>query len=382
MKTKKIHISKSVKSELWSTFKQEIKPKTPDPPLEFIYSKSFNREACDVCDSPLEFSEEGFLICTGSTCGITYKNILDHSAEWRFYGAEDSHSSDPTRCGMPINPLLQESSFGCKVMNYGSCSYDMRKIKRYTEWQSMPYKEKSQYDDFQTITTMAKNANIPQIIIDTAMQYHKKISDSNMSFRGNNRDGVLASSIYLSCKKHGFPRDTNEIASMFHLDLTSVTRGCKSAMAIINNLEFELDESERTNWCRTNSLDFVERYCSKLNINQELTKLCMFISKIVETQNLMPANTPNAICAGIIYFVSNICGLNISKRDINRVSEMSEVTINKCFKLLEAHQATLIPASIMAKYAKTTASTTSTPAQSRPSSPLPIHKTITVAVST
>ena len=27
----------------------------------------------------------------------------------------------------------------------------MRKIRRYTDWQSMPYKEKSQYEEFQKI---------------------------------------------------------------------------------------------------------------------------------------------------------------------------------------------------------------------------------------
>jgi hypothetical protein len=76
----------------------------------------------------------------------------------------------------------------------------------------------------------------------------------------------------------------------------------------------------------------------------------------VEKKNLMPANVPNAICAGIIYFVSQSCGLNVNKKDIKNVSEISEVTINKCYKLLEAHQATLIPASIIAKYNSANAS--------------------------
>ena len=74
-----------------------------------------------------------------------------HSAEWRYYGADDNQNSDPTRCGMPVNPLLKESSYGCKVICQGSTTYEMRKIRRYTEWQSMPYKEKSQYDEFQRL---------------------------------------------------------------------------------------------------------------------------------------------------------------------------------------------------------------------------------------
>ena len=48
-------------------------------------------------------------------CGIIYKEVLDHSAEWRYYGAGDNKSSNPTRCGIPIDPLLEVSSYGCKV---------------------------------------------------------------------------------------------------------------------------------------------------------------------------------------------------------------------------------------------------------------------------
>ena len=103
--------------------------------------------------------------------------MLASSAEWWYYGADDSQNADPTRCGMPINPLLEESSYGCKVICGSGSSYEMRKIKRYTEWQSMPYKEKSHYDEFQRIITLGQNAGLPKLIIDDAMIYHKKISE-------------------------------------------------------------------------------------------------------------------------------------------------------------------------------------------------------------
>ena len=81
------------------------------------------------------------MTCTNNDCGIIYKDVIDSSAEWRFYGVDDNSMSDPTRCGMPINPLLLESSYGCRVINSSNASYEMRKIRRYTEWQSMPIKK-------------------------------------------------------------------------------------------------------------------------------------------------------------------------------------------------------------------------------------------------
>lgn len=306
-------------------------------------------EKCKCCDSKLALSQEGFMTCTNKKCGVLYKNILDLGAEWRYYGADDNQSRDPTRCGMPTNPLLKESSFGCRVICPYGASYEMRKIKRYTDWQSMPYKEKSQYDEFQKITIRANHAGIPKMIIEDAMRYHKKISEAK-TFRGLNRDGIIAASIYVSSRINKYPRTAKEIASIFHLDNTSATRGCKNAIAIINDIEHELTNEEKTTLCNTTPASFIDRYCSRLNINQELTKLCLFIAHRIETNNYIPENTPHSIAAGIVYFVSQICNLNISKHDVHNISEISEVTINKCNKKLDLLKDRLIPGAILKKY--------------------------------
>ena len=213
---------------------------------------------------------------------------------------------------MPVNPLLKESSYGCKVICQGATTYEMRKIRRYTEWQSMPYKEKSQYDEFQRITIIAHNAGISKIIIDEALRYHKKISE-HKTFRGLNRDGIIAASIYISCRTNDCPRTAKEIATIFNLDNTSATKGCKNAIAIINEIECEMTNKDKTTLCKTKPEDFIDRYCSKLNINQELTKCCKFVALRIQKNNLIPENTPHSIAAGIIYFIGQTCNLNCSK---------------------------------------------------------------------
>jgi transcription initiation factor TFIIB len=318
--------------------------------VECVYNlSSGNREVCDICQSSLVITDDGFATCTNPKCSIIYKDILDYSAEWRFYGADDNQMTDPTRCGMPVNPLLLESSYGCKVLCEGASSYEMRKIRRYTEWQSMPYAEKALYDEFERIKNTASNAGIPKMIIDCALRYHKKISE-HKTFRGQNRDGIISASIYISCRMNDCPRTPKEIASIFHLNNKSATKGCKHALAIINELECNLDNSEKTNFEKTKPNAFIERYCSPLNMNLELTKLCIFVAMCIEQNNLIPENTPHAIAAGIIYFVSQVCNLNITKKDVNRISQISEVTINKCFKKLETIKTQLIPPSIVQKY--------------------------------
>lgn len=337
------------KKHLWNQFETEIQTDVKIP-IECLYRTIGNRESCELCNFSLAFSDEGFLTCTNNKCGIIYKDLVDHTAEWRYYGADDNQNGDPTRCGMPINPLLQESSYGCKILYNGLMTYEMRKIRRYTEWQSMPYKEKSQYDEFQLITTMANNAGIPKMIIDDAVRYHKKISEYKQTFRGDNRDGILAASIYIACRINKLPRTAKEIANIFHLDITSSTKGCKNAVTIINNIEQDMENNEKTDLGITRPEAFIERFCSKLNINMELTKLCKFIAMKIEKQNVMPENTPHSIAAGVVYFISQLCCLNVTKKEIRSVSEISEVTINKCFKKLDKIKDTLIPDVIIKKY--------------------------------
>ena len=250
---------------------------------------------------------------------------------------------------MSINPLLKQSSFGCRVICDYKSNYEMQKIRRYTEWQAMPYKEKSQYEEFQRITIMAQQSGIPKIIIDDAMRYHKKVSEQK-TFRGLNRDGIIAASIYIACRDNNYPRTAKEIATMFNLDDTSATKGCKNATLIINEMEAGMVNNDKTILCKMKPESFINRYCSKLNINNELTKLCLFISVKIDKNNWIAENTPHAIAAGIIYFISNICKLNITKQEVHKISNISEVTINKCFKKLIEKQKDLIPSVILNKY--------------------------------
>jgi len=353
-KKKQINLSFVDKNNLWSIFDQDVKQsattENANTEVEVVYETGKNESGlCGLCNSVLMIMEDGFPTCTNVSCGIIYKNTLDYSPEWRFFGADDKHSNDPTRCGNPINPLLVESSFGCKLLCNTKTSYEMKKISKWTSWQSMPHKEKALYDEFQFITIMAQNAGIPKIFIDDAMVIHKDISEQKM-FRGMNRDGIKSASIYISCRLNGCPRTAHEIAEIFKLDKTSATKGCSMAVNILSNIERSISAEHQTDLCTTTPSSFIERYCSLLFVNAELTVLAKFIANKIEKNNIITDNTPHAIAAGIVYFVAQTCGLSITKNDIYLKCGVSEVTINKCFKKMDSIKLDLIPKCILDKY--------------------------------
>ena len=332
-----------------SAKKQSAAPTKTAFDFEFENPGDNDNDLCYACKSVLIIMEDGFPTCTNNKCGIIYRHTLDYSPEWRYFGADDKNANDSTRCGNPINPLLQESSFGCKVLCSSKSSYEMKKIRKWTEWQSMPHKEKSLYDVFQYITVMAQNSGIPKIFIDEAMVIYKDISEQKI-FRGLNRDGIKAASIYISCRLNGCPRTSHEISEIFKLDKASATNGCSMAMGILNNLERNDEHSQKNELCSTTPSMFIERYCSKLNIPSELMMLSKFVATKLEKMNCISHNTPYSIAAGIIYFIAQNCNLNISKMDIKQICGVSEPTINKCYKKMEAIKDQLIPSCILQKY--------------------------------
>jgi transcription initiation factor TFIIB len=355
-KKKKQSISSEQKRNLWATYEKDKTNKTtgPDKEMECVYEKE-NREVtnvCEDCNGPLRIMDDGLPTCMSASCGRIFTDVLDYSPEWRYFGSEDKNANDPSRCGNPINPLLEQSSYGCKVLCSPKCSYEMKKIRQWIEWQSMPHREKSLYDEFQFITIMAVNAGIPKIFIDSAMAIHKDISEQKI-FRGLNRDGIKAASIYISCRLNGCPRTSHEIAEIFHLDKASATNGCSMATNILNNIDRGEKSAIRSDdLCATTPSAFIERYCSKLSMSQELIMVAKFVAAKLEQGNLINDNTPHSIAAGIIYFVAENCRLNMSKTDIRQVCNVSEVTINKCYKKMEAMKDQILPKTIVDKYTK------------------------------
>ena len=132
------------------------------------------------------------------------------------------------------------------------------------------------------------------------MRQHKNLSEMK-TFRGSNRDGIIAASVYVAGRIHNYPRTAKEIATIFNLDTTSATKGCKNAVNLLNKMEKD-NTIVKTRFHQTTPTAFIERYCSKLNINKELTMLCKFVAKKIENKHLIPENTPHSVAAGIVYF--------------------------------------------------------------------------------
>jgi transcription initiation factor TFIIB len=300
-------------------------------------------EICISCKSNCDFKlEDGYKWC--NLCGENNGIQIDTSAEWRYYGSEDSKSSDPTRCGMPVNGLLYNMSCGTMISSRGN-SQEVKRLRTIHKYITSNYNDRAILSIFENLTIVASNNNINPIIVDYAKKIYKDIRDIKIS-RGINRDALVAVCLMASLNINNVSRSQKEIAEIFDIDQSHITQGRKKLLElnnyIKNNLIYKINITTPDN--------FIPRFCSSLQIEYKYIELMKLICKKIIKLPDISENTPPAIAAGIIYFISYLCNLNISKKNVSDICKISEVTINKCFKKLLIFVDLLFSKEIKEKY--------------------------------
>ena len=239
--------------------------------------------------------DQGIIRC--KICSNTISNITD-CPEWRYYGSSDTKGVDPTRCGMPVNSLLPESSVGSSI-SFGKNTKTMNQIRKYQQWGGMPYKERSLYKVFMEIQRCCKENNLPHIIINEAKSIYKIVASTKIS-RGANREGIIAACVYFACKDCNVPRSSKEVAEIFSINGTVMTKGVKKCQEIIH-----MNKHNKKRLTTNKSIKpehFIDRFCNKLKMEEKDVDIISKICNVSLEKNIISENTPPSIAAGCIFF--------------------------------------------------------------------------------
>lgn len=279
-----------------------------------------NESGCESCGSTNLIVDEGQNICMN--CKSVTSRVIDLGAEWRYYGAEDSRDGDPTRCGMPTNDLLPKSSIGSVIGGRRGDNKDIRRIRMYQMWNSMPYWERTLYGVFDQLANNTANHGIPAKILDDAKVLYKRASERKIS-RGENKEGLIASCIYYACLMNKLPRSPKEVARMFHIDPNILTKGNARFQTL---LQMNVETS--------NPDDYIARFGSNLKMDYQDILQCKELAKKLDDLEIVSENAPTSVAAGAIYYYCVHNDIDFTKKQIADVCEVSEVTITKCYKRL------------------------------------------------
>jgi len=289
-----------------------------------------DRYSCNYCNKTELIVEEGSLVCRD--CGCTNAQLIDHGQEWRYYGSSDNRSSNPSRCGMPINPLLPKSSMGTILQGWGN-----EKYRRLMKWNSVEYKEKSLMDIFKMMKYNCSKNNIPSCVFDRATVMYKMISEAAIK-RGASRMSIIAACVYYSCKDKNISKNRKEISKIFSITNSKMTSGCNQFKEILFKMNPKYINSIKPNSVE----DYINRYSILLNLGKKYREQSIILTDRADKYGIVMDNIPSSIAAGGIYLIIQHNKLNISKKKMKEVCEISEVTISKTYKILKTLSSILL----------------------------------------
>ena len=343
-------------------FKGISKPKElVDIQNYFENEKSLKDHVCSHCGYDQEEVDcEDDVVC--KSCGTLYRSNIDSSAEYRFFGADDRSSLDPCRVGAPIDSRFPHSTLGTIILNKTvggnkSNRIAMARVRRFHTWNLLPYKERSLLQVFEQLSLTATNNGIDIRTIDVAKALYIRLVE-HCDKRGMSRTSVVASCIYSSLKMIGQPRKPKEVSDIFHLSSTQFTKSFKYFQEVLSmaNQRGLLDDIVIPgNMSSTKAADYVSQPLSKLPISRNvfmvLKENAIRIANEAEKLEICPENMPPSLAAGVIAFVISHTlsdsTTNINLERIASVCDISEGTLNKCLKKLEANYEALKKVMVM-----------------------------------
>jgi transcription initiation factor TFIIIB Brf1 subunit/transcription initiation factor TFIIB len=285
-----------------------------------------NEQKCNQCSSQnFVLINNEKMVC--DNCGAIGDIIIDYSQEWRYYGSNDNkRSSDPNRCGMPSNPLFDKPSLSTIILGKG---FD--KLRKLNSWNGITYKERRLIEILNMISEKAKTGKIPQCVVDKAIVLFKNVSDNQIK-RGQSLTSIIAACLRLAIKYHSIQdidvtRSINELAKLFNLDEKKFKEGYNESFEIMFKKDREFIKKIKP----TTSTDLIARFCAFLNINNEYKQICINVSGKINKLGICQKNNPKSIAVGVIYLISQIYRLGLTKTLISNKCETSEVTITNTY---------------------------------------------------
>ena len=286
---------------------------------------------CPECSSrDLETDNtRGEIVCNG--CGLVIEeNVIDQSAEWNMYSAEDEKKA---RVGAPVNMLIHDKGLSTDIdwqnKDYSGKSLSVTnrsQLHRMRKWQtrarSSNSRERNLQNAMQEMSSMGARLDIPKSIQTEAAVLYRKALEANI-IRGRSIPGVAAACLYIACELARVPRPIADVANRLRMSKKEIGR-------TIRQVKLKL----RIRTAPKEASQFIGQFCSKLQLKAEVESSAISMFDKVKAMELDSGRGPTGLAAALIYIAALMAGQRRTQRDIADVSGVTEVTIRNRYKEL------------------------------------------------
>ncbi len=297
------------------------------------HTDSLDETYCNNCKNKNCVINDGEIrVCTN--CGMEHGSVIDDSAEWRYYGSEDNkRGADPNRCGMPNNQMLGISSLSTVVIGHGFESY-----RKLSTWYGLNHKERELIKLLNYFRRKCNMSNLPESVTEKTIHMWKMISEDYIK-RGTPKDCLYAACFVHALKDCGITRSTDEICELFDIKQKKLTKGCNEFIELMYHKDKKYVQK---NLSTIGTKDLCAEYAKLLDYPEEPRQMSIRVAILVNRLGICRSSNPKSISVGILYLISEHYKLNVTKKQISDLCNVSDVTIANTYNKILKYKKFLI----------------------------------------
>lgn len=351
-------------------------------------SGSASGSLCGACGAIMRVPcDDAVPVC--SACGLVQVVCLDSVPEWKTFRCEEiingggsggggggggargcsggNANGINVRCTAPQHPLFDSSMPYCKMQWTAG---DHKAATARKRWKSIanPLRPRAGnsdrlfYEHCMHMSQVALLHDIKRAVADRMCWWYREMSLVH-KFHGAMSDAMKAACLDYACREYGAPRTVLDCAAVFGATRKDTTR-CINLLEVHRNNILNDDgqhctdeQTKRQRQLRIASVavpqrmlrvalpaEYIPQFCVHFpQFDDGKTLLCLFVARKIERLRLVQDNYPPCTAASVIYFVSEEYAMGVRKNALYRVTNISEVTINRCYNKIIPFRRQLLP---------------------------------------
>jgi transcription initiation factor TFIIB len=277
--------------------------------------------------------ERAEVYCT--KCGLVIdENLIDMGPEWRAFDSEQRDKR--TRVGAPVTYTIHDKGLSTMIdwRNKDIYGRDIPARNRAQWYRLRKWQRKIRISGaternlafaLSELDRDSSRLGLPRSVRESASVVYRSAVEKKL-IRGRSIEGVVAASLYITCRRCSVPRTLDEIAEVSRVTKKEVGRTYRF-------LSRELD----IKLLPTSPADYIPRFASELGLSGETQSRAIEIIKKATKEGLTSGRGPNGVAAAALYIASVLLTERKTQKEVADIAGVTEVTIRNRYKELTEH---------------------------------------------
>jgi transcription initiation factor TFIIB len=287
-------------------------------------------KVCSICGGN-DFYEDltrGETICTSCGCVLSERTI-DSGPEWRAFTTEERNAR--ARTGSPMTLTMADKGLATTI-SWSDRDANGRAIKasqraaiyRMRKWQIRTLVHSSQHRNLSIALSemdrLTSQLGIPREPKETAALIYRKALAKRL-VRGRSIEGMVAATIYLSCRIHKIPRQLDEIVTEARVNRKELGQCVRLVLRYVD-IKVPIPSAN----------DLMPRISADLSLDGRTVQTAMNIINKARERGITAGKDPGGLAAAALYIAGIIEDDRRTQREIAEASNVTEVTVRNRYK--------------------------------------------------